>query len=357
MQEHSTKGASRPSLTAPRVAGAAAPLLMAALLGLCASSALAAAAYKAAGAVPLGDPAFWDYALSDPITGRVYVAHADKVAVIDGRAGKLIGNVEGIPGGTHGIAISAATGQGFSDDGRNGQAIAFDLKTLKIRDRIPAAQDADGIAFDRGTGHVFVVEGDSKTITVVDPRSDKAVATIDVGEGMEFPVGSDDKVFIAGVEKRDLIEVDPRTNGVIARWPIADCERPHGLAVDGRNHRAFVGCVNAKMMVVDTRNGKLVTELTIGRGNDAVAFDSNRKRVFSSNGRDGTISVYEETSPDKYTQLEDIKTVVSGRTMTVDTVTGRLFVPVADQDPNSPAGQRPRMIAGSARVLMFDPVR
>ncbi len=357
MQEHSIKGAShRPPSTRFKAAKAAAPALTAALMGFCAASALAAPAYKAAGAVPLGDPAFWDYAVSDPITGRVYVAHADKVAVIDGRTGKLIGNVEGIPGGTHGIAISAATGQGFSDDGRNGQAIVFDLKTLKVKVRIPADQDADGVALDRGTGHVFFVDGDPKKITVVDPKTDTAAATIDVGEKMEYPVASNDKLFIAGVEKRDLIEVDPRTNGVIARWPIPDCEAPHGLAVDGRSHRAFVGCVNFKMMVVDTRNGKLVTELNIGRGNDAVAYDSNRKRVFSSNGRDGTISVFEQVSPDKYTQLEDIKTAVSGRTMTVDTVTGRLFVPAADQDPNSPPGQRPKMLPGTTRVLMFDPV-
>ena len=133
----------------------------------------------------------------------------------------------------------------------------------------------------------------------------------------------------AGVEKRNLIEVDPRTNAVTARWPMPDCERPHGLAVDSRSHRAFVGCTNAKMMVVDTKSGKVVTELAIGRGNDAVAFDSNRRRVFSSNGRDGTISVYQQVSPDTYTALEDVETVVSGRTMDVDPVTGRLFVPVA----------------------------
>ncbi len=331
--------------------------IVAALLSLCATSAMAAPAYKPAGAIPLGDPPFWDYTVADPITGRVYVAHGQGLAVIDGRAGKLIGTIDGIAGGTHGTAISSATGQGFTDDGRNGEAIAFDLKSLKVTHHIKANEDADGIAFDRGTGHVFIVEGDSKKITVVDPKTDKPVADIDVGEGLEYGVGAAGKVFVAGVEKKTLIEIDPRTNGVIARWPIPDCERPHGLAVDGASHRAFVGCVNSKMMVVDTRSGKLVTELPIGRGNDAVAFDSHRKRVFSSNGRDGTVSVYQEVTPDKYVQLEEIKTVVSGRTMDVDTVTGRLFVPVADQDPSSVPGQRPKMIPGSARVLMFDPVR
>ncbi len=330
--------------------------LAAVLLGLCATSALAAPSYKAAGAVVLGDPPGWDYAVADPATGRVYVAHADRVAVIDGRAGKLIGNVEGIKGGTHGIAVSAATGQGFTDDGRNGKAIAFDLKTLKVLHEIPAEDDADAVGSDPGTGHIFIVDGDPGKITVVDPKTDKLAATINVGEKMEYVVGSGGKVFVAGVEKSDLIQIDPHTNAVLAKWPIPDCERPHGLAVDGATHRAFVGCVNAKMMVVDTVSGKLITELPIGRGNDAMAFDAKRKRVFSSNGRDGTISVYQQVSPDRYQALEDVKTAVSGRTMTVDPVTGRLFVPAADLDPASPAGQRPRMIPGSMRVLMFDPV-
>ena len=332
-------------------------LTAAAMLALCATSAMAAPAYKPAGSVPLGDPTFWDYTVVDPSTGRVYVAHADKLAVIDGRAGKLIGTVEGMPGGSHGIAISTATGQGITDDGRNGQAVVFDLKTLKVKTKIKANEDADGIAWDPSTGHAFIIEGDSKKITVVDPKTDTAVTDIDVGEGLEYGAGADGRVFIAGVEKKDLIEVDPRADKVIARWPIPDCERPHGLAADGKTHRAFVGCVNSKMMVVDTKTGKVVAELAIGRGNDAVAFDPVRKRVFSSNGRDGTVSVYQQVSADKYEALDDIKTVVSGRTMDVDPVTGRLFVPAADMDPNSPAGQRPKMIAGSARVLMFDPVK
>ncbi len=331
-------------------------ILMAALMGLCASQALAAPSYKPAGAVPLGDPGFWDYTVVDRATGRVYVAHANTLAVIDGRAGKLVGQVEGIAGGTHGTAISTPTGQGFTDDGRNGLAIAFDLKTLKIKAQIKADQDADGMTLDPVTGHVFVIEGDPAKVTVVDPRTDTVAATIDVGEKMEYAVGADGAVFIAGVEKKDLIKIDSHSNTVVARWPTPDCERPHGLAVDGKSHRAFIGCVNAKMMVVDTRSGHVVAELAIGNGNDAVAFDPVRRRVFSSNGRDGTISVYQEVSPDHYEALETIKTVVSGRTMDVDPQTGRLFVPAADIDPASPAGQRPRMIPGSARVLMFDPV-
>lgn len=328
----------------------------ASLLALCASPAFAAPPYKAAGAAPLGDPPVWDYAVADPAGGRVYVAHGDRLAVIDARTGKVIGNVEGIRGGAHGAAISHATNQGFTDDGRNGLALAFDLKTLAIEKRIPAAIDADAIAQDPVSGHVFITEGDPATVTVVDPKTDRVVATINVGEKMEYAVGADDAVFMAGVDKRDLLKVDARTNAVVARWPTPDCEAPHGLAMDARTHRAFMGCKNSKMMVVDTQTGKVVSELAIGRGNDAVAFDPKRGRVFAANGRDGTVSVYQEVTPDNYRVLGEIKTVASGRTLTVDPVTGRLFVPVADIDPNSPRGQRPHMLPDSARVLIFEPV-
>jgi DNA-binding beta-propeller fold protein YncE len=91
-----------------------------------------------------------------------------------------------------------------------------------VKARVPANEDADGVAMDRGTGHVFVIEGDSKKITVVDPRTDTALADIDVGEAMEFPVASDGKVLVAGVQNGDLIEVDPLTNAGSARAMMFD---------------------------------------------------------------------------------------------------------------------------------------
>ena len=120
----------------------------------------AAPAYRAAGTVALGAPDRWDYVVADAVTGRVYVAHGSEVAVVDGRAAVVVGKVEGITGGSHGTAVSAATHQGYTDDGRSGQAIVFDLATFKTIATIPAADDADAVAADPVTGHIFVIEGD-----------------------------------------------------------------------------------------------------------------------------------------------------------------------------------------------------
>ncbi len=333
------------------------PLLAAALLALSTAPALAAPAYTVTRSVPLGAPDRWDYVVYSHETGRVYVAHGDRLSVIDASSGEVVGQVEGIAGGAHGTAISLATGQGFTDDGRNGLALAFDLKTLKIAKQIPADKDADGIAVDSVSGHVFVIEGDPASLTVIDPKTDAVVAVIKAGEKLEYGAGDGHgSIFVAGEEKRDLLKIDARTNAVVARWPTPDCTSPHGLAVDPEHHRAFMGCVNSTMVVVDTTTGAQVAKLPIGRGNDAVAYDPKRKRVFSSNGLDGTISVFRQVTPDKYEALDTLTTAISGRTMDVDPESGRLFVAASDVDPPTTPGGRPHPKPGTLRLMMLDPI-
>jgi YVTN family beta-propeller protein len=182
----------------------AAMLAATALAGV--GQAHAAPAYSLTKSVPLGSPERWDYAVFDGPTMRVYVAHGDRLTVLDAKTGAVIGQVEGMPGGTHGTAISVRDGVGFTDDGEKGEAVAFDLKTLKVVGRIPAADDADGIVREPGTGHVFVVEGDPGTVTVIDPGTRKAIATINAGEKMEYAAADGHgHVFVAGEANSDLL--------------------------------------------------------------------------------------------------------------------------------------------------------
>ena len=84
-----------------------------------AAKAADAPAYTLTKSLPLGAPDRWDYVVVDRDSGRVYVAHGDRMAIIDGRAGTMIGEVAGIAGGTHGTGVSAATGQGFRGRSRS----------------------------------------------------------------------------------------------------------------------------------------------------------------------------------------------------------------------------------------------
>ncbi len=313
-------------------------------------------AYRLVKSVTLGAPDRWDYVVVDPASHRVYVAHGDQLAVVNGRTGTVLGSVKGIAGGTHGTGISHATGTGYTDDGKTGEAVAYDLKTFKIKAHIKTDEDADAMAFDPVSGHVFVIEGDPAKVVVINPRTNKVVARIDGGGKLEYgAVDGHGHLFVAGEEKRELVRINTRTNKVDGHWSIADCESPHGLAVDGKNARVFVSCVNSKLVAVNGVTGAIVATLPIGKGTDAAAYDPSHHRVFSSNGRDGTLTVIQQDGPDKYTPLATIDTKVSGRTMDVDPKTGRVYIAAADTDPN-PAGGRPKVRPGTLKLLFLDPV-
>lgn len=319
-------------------------------------------AYHVAKTVALGAPDRWDYLVYDNDSGRLYVSHGDRLTVLDGSSGAILGNVEGMPGGTHGIGIVTAAGKGYTDDGMAGEAVTFDLKTFKTGVRIKAESDADGIAFDSASGHIFVVDGDSKVLTVIDPKTDKAIATVDAGGPLEYAVsGNNGKVYVNGSGNKEIVRVDTKTNLADAHWPIPGCTSPHGLAIDTASHRLFVSCLNAVMTIVNAESGAVVATLPIGQGTDGAAFDPKRKLIFSSNN-DGTLSVIKESDPQTFQSLGSIPTAVTGKNMTINPATGRLYVAVADIDPKAPvpAGAngragRPRPLPGSLKILFLDP--
>jgi DNA-binding beta-propeller fold protein YncE len=330
-------------------------VLVAAALSPAAAAQPAPAAYHLTKSVPLGAPDRWDYVVFDAPSHRVYVAHGDRVSVVDGLDGELLGEVTGIPGGTHGTAIAA--GKGFTDDGKAGEVVVFDPKTLKIAKHIPAAEDADGVIADAVSGHVFVMDGDSGKITVIDPKAGAGVTNIDAGGKLEAGISAGDgRLFVEGAEKREVLVIDARTNKVTARWPIPTCVSPHGVAYDAVGHRLFASCVNAQMMVLNTESGAVVATVPIGRGSDSAAWDPRRRLAFSSNGLDGNISVISQKTPDSYVALAPIPTALSGRTMAIDPASGRLYVTALDVTPSATPGSRPTPKPGTLRLMFFDPM-
>jgi YVTN family beta-propeller protein len=316
--------------------------------------------YKIIRTVPLGRGDRWDYVTFDPASDRVFVAHGDHVTVVDARKGMLVGQIGTFPGGTHGIGISTATGHGYTDDGKAGTVTAFDLATLKPVAKIPAAADADGIIFDPVSGHMFVINGDSGSITVVDANKNSAVATISVGAGLEAgTVDGRGKLYVDGADKHEIVEIDTKKNIIDAHWPMSGCARPHGIAVDPATRRVFATCINKILFVLDADSGTVITKLPIGSSSDGAAFDPVRKLILSSNG-EGTLSVIQEKDAQTFVSLGTTKTLPSARTIAIDEITGRVFLPAADIakiDPPATPGGRPHLtfVPGSLKLLVLEP--
>jgi YVTN family beta-propeller protein len=319
-------------------------LVMAGLFAISAV-AFAPAKYEVKQKYVLGGEGGWDYLTFDPAGKRLFISRGTHVMVVDPYKGSVIGDIPDT-NGVHGIALAQDLGKGFTSNGRDNTVTVFDLKTLKETAKINIdGENPDAILYDEATQRVFTFNGRSKNATVIDAVKGAAVATIPLDGKPEFGA-ADGKgmVFVNIEDKSELTQIDARNAKVVKSWPLAPCEEPSGLAMDQKNHRLFSGCSNKLMAVSDANAGKVVTTVPIGEGVDANAFDPKTELAFSSNGRDGTLTVVHEDSPDKFTVVENAPTQKFARTMALDTTNHDVYEVTAEIEEQPPAkeGERPR---------------
>ncbi len=109
------------------------------------------------------------------------------------------------------------------------------------------------------------------------------------------------------------------------------------------------------MAVVDANTGKTVANPSIGEGPDAARYDAKRKLAFSSNGG-GTLTIIDASKP-TYPVLQNLDTQKGARTMTLDWVTGRIYLATAEfgERPAPTAANphpRPAIVPGSFTILV-----
>jgi len=301
---------------------------------------------------------YFDYVSVDSAARRVYLSHGTEIKVIDADSGALIANITGLKQ-DHGVAVASEFGRGFISDGAQGKVIIFDLKTLKVTGEAKADNDADCVIYDPFSKHVFVMNGDPHSSTVIDAKSGNVVGTIELGGGPEFAV-ADGKgtVYINLEDKSELVAVDAATLKIKSRWPLAPAGAPTALAMDVAHHRLFSAGRNPQMMVVlDSESGKVIRSFPISAGVDAAAYDPETGMVFVST-REGMVHVFHEDSPDKFSEAETIKTEYGAKTMGLDTKTHNLFLDTADFGPApAPTADRPHPnrapIQGTFHVLVY----
>jgi DNA-binding beta-propeller fold protein YncE len=222
----------------------------------------------------LGGDGGWDYIVPDPVNHRLFIARQNRVMVVDEDTGKLLGEVSGIQG-AHGTALAEASGHGFATSGNDQSVVMFGLKTFKPLGRIPAAEDADAILFDRVSNRVFTLNGDAHSSTVIDPRAGTLITNISLGGKPEYGVSAGDgKVYANLTDSSEVVEIDAKTASVTRRWPTAPCAQPVAMAIDTAHHRLFSGCRSGVMAISDYQAGKVVATVPIGKGVDGSGFDA-----------------------------------------------------------------------------------
>jgi YVTN family beta-propeller protein len=298
-------------------------------LSLFAASAQTAGGYHITKKISIAGEGSWDYLTVDEGARRLYVSHGTQVEVLDVDSGTVVGKIANTPG-VHVIAVAPELGRGFVSDGQSSTVTIFDLKTLKTIAEVPTGKKPDAIIYDPATSRVFAFNGGSNSATAIQAADGKVAGTVDVGGGPEFAVADGAGYVYNNLEDESLVlKINARSLKVEQRWPTAPCASPSSVAMDRPNRRLFIGCRSKVIAVMNADTGQVITTLPIGDHVDATAFDADSRLIFNSNG-EGTITVIHQDSPDKYSVVENVKTLPRAKTMALDPKTHQLFLSTAE---------------------------
>ena len=306
-----------------------------------------------------GDTSSYDYVRVDSAARRIYVAHEKRFEVLDADSGKKLGEI-GPVSRAHGVALAPEAGHGFTSSGIDDLIVMFDLATLKEIKRFKSSgSNPDSIEYDPDTKKVYAANhGATGDVTIIDPVSGDIVATMKLDgkklEGIAFDGRG--QAFVNDEDQSAVLVFDTHTLKKKATWSLAPGEGGTGIAVDAKNHRVMSACANFKVVVLDSDSGKVVATPAIGEDPDGLYYDAKTRRIFSSN-LDGTMSILQQESADKYTPLQTVKTPPGSKTIGFDEKTGRA-VSAAPKFGPKPApvkgGSAPKapILAGTFEVIL-----
>jgi DNA-binding beta-propeller fold protein YncE len=300
-------------------------------------------AYKVLRTAKVGGVGGFDYVYADDAGRRLYIPRTGEGARVTVFNLDTLDPVGGIPNANaRGAAVDPKSGHGFAS---SKPVVMWDTKTLAVIKTIDVDGGPDGILFDPFNERVYIFSHRAPNATVIDAKDGSVVGTIDLGGAPEQAVTDGKGHLYVDLEDKDSVAaVDAKTLTVTARYDVAGkCGGPGGLAFDAKNHVLFASCHDPQNMVMlDSDEGKIITTLPIGNGTDGATFNPNTMEAFSSQ-RDGTLTVIKENSPTSFVVEQNVETMPSAKTLTLDSKTNHILLIAAQFGPPPappPAGGR-----------------
>jgi DNA-binding beta-propeller fold protein YncE len=321
-----------------------------------------ATGYSIAAHVP-GSGGAWDYAVVDEHSGRLFLAQAG-VTALDLKTNAI---TTGLVAGkmTHALA-TLGDGTLAVDDSQTKVITIFEGSSGKILSTISTANDnpvsgihaLDAMVLEPKTGLLIAINGESGLVMLIDVKKSGVVGTVAVGGHPEFAAADGTGKVYINVNRgkiSEIVALDIVSRKVVKRIPLDGCEEATGLAYDQADNIVLSVCDNGILKAFDEGAGRVVASVAVGRGADAVMFDSVRRRAFVAGGEDGTLSVIAVRSNRDIAVLQTLSTQKGTRLGAVDIDSGRVYLPSAKFGPPKPPIPYPTVLPGTFGFLVAAP--
>jgi hypothetical protein len=306
----------------------------------------------------------WDYAVIDEKSNRFYVAQQG-VTALDLNTGKITTGLVTAKM-THGVAV-LGDGTVAVDDAATKTITVFNGADGTIVSTIPTAEfnpvngvhALDALIVEPASGLLLAINGESGLLLLVDIKQAKVVGTISLGGHPEFAAANGKGTVYINVERgktSEIAAVDIASRKTVQKIPLHACEGPTGLAYDQRDDLLISVCGdNGVTKFIHAKSGREAASINVGKGADAVMFDSQRHGAFIASGDDGTLSVIAVRSAADIAVVQTLATQKGTRLGAVDSTTGRVYLPAAKFGPPVPPSPYPSALPGTFQILVVAP--
>ena len=292
---------------------------------------------KKVGAIDLPGPKGqrFDYLTTDDEDRYLLSAHLGPgiLYVIDLRTDKLVKAIPGVPGIT-GLEYVPGTRKIYTSNWGENKIGIVDLRTMSVVKRLPTESKPNGSVYAAPFRKVYVSDTDGLAVAVVDVDKDAIVKTLRFNSETGMPQYDSvaRKVWVNLRRVNEIAEIDPATDTVVGRYPVAGCQHNHGMALDSEHHRAFLLCGgNRTFTVFALDSHKAIAHFPLPAGADVVKFDAGNGRIYAACSS-GFISVFQERDADHFEKLEDFPVQKMVHSLAVDPVTHRVYAPEQEED-------------------------
>jgi DNA-binding beta-propeller fold protein YncE len=288
-------------------------------------------AFKLIADIPLpGRASRYDYQSYDATRHLLFIAHMGdgKVTVFNTQSQTVVADINNLDD-VHGVLALPELDKAYASATGRHEIVALDKNKFSIDASIPGGHYPDGLAYVPTAQKLYVSDEFGEAEIVIDTRTNQRLETIALGgeAGNSQYDAASGHIFVNVQTRNDLVEIDPTSDRIIARYVLPGSNQNHGLLIDSSRRLAFVACEgNAKLLVIDMRTMRIQSSFTVGDDPDVLAFDAKLSLLYVAS-ESGVVSVF-RVDENSVRKVWEQRLDPSAHTIAVDPETHRVYLPL-----------------------------
>ena len=308
-------------------------LLSMALLGLLATPAAQVLAQQVDKSAPAGT-GIYEAVISNN-DGHIYVTAAGSrnkpggaIYKLDPTSLSVVDSISLKDNPPFGIAINNKTQTVYTTNTRSNSVSAVDIRSGKLLATITHGGEKSHtreVLVDEKNNLIYVSDvGDPSSIWGIDGKTNKYLHTLEnIGKtvtGMVLAPGNNNVLYVTVMSDNAIAKVNTKTRKLEKTFPSGG-EAPVNIVSDGKY--LFVANQKSGTITVLDDSGNLIHSIPTGAGAIGIAYDAVKSRIYSANRQTGTTSIIDANT---FKVIADLQTGSHPNNVKVDPKTGIAYV-------------------------------